>query len=155
MLRRTATALATTAALAGTAAAPAVAHSPGGASVPPARADHLTITVQHTGDSARDGTYSLRCHPTGGVHPQAQAACDAIDAATRGGNRSGASAGKAAGPFAPVSADSPCTMIYGGPETARIVGVWHGKPVDARFKRTNGCEIDRWNSLVPALPEAG
>jgi hypothetical protein len=43
-----------------------------------------------------------------------------------------------------VPADVACTEIYGGPATARVRGTLQGKPVDARFSRTNGCEIARW-----------
>ncbi|MDG4865325.1 hypothetical protein P8605_44995, partial [Streptomyces sp. T-3] len=58
-------------------------------------------------------------------------------------------------PFAPVGADTYCTMQYGGPGTAHVTGSWRGRPVDATFDRSDGCEIGRWNSLVPVLPEAG
>ena len=44
----------------------------------------------------------------------------------------------------PVPPDVACTEIYGGPATARVRGTLQGKPVDARFSRTNGCEIARW-----------
>jgi hypothetical protein len=45
-----------------------------------------------------------------------------------------------------------CTQIYGGPETARIVGTWAGQAVDARFSRVDGCEIARWRALTGLLP---
>jgi hypothetical protein len=45
-----------------------------------------------------------------------------------------------------------CTQNYGGPETARIVGTWAGRPVDARFSKRNGCEIGRWWTLTGLLP---
>jgi hypothetical protein len=50
--------------------------------------------------------------------------------------------------FAPVPADVMCTAIYGGPERALVVGTLNGRRVHARFKRTNGCEIARWNRLA-------
>lgn len=40
-----------------------------------------------------------------------------------------------------------CTQQYGGPQRARITGTWRGKKVDARFDRTDGCQIARWNRL--------
>jgi hypothetical protein len=46
-----------------------------------------------------------------------------------------------------------CTMLYGGPATAHVTGTWAGRPVDARFDRADGCEIARWDALVPLLPE--
>jgi hypothetical protein len=45
--------------------------------------------------------------------------------------------------------------VYGGPATARVTGMWQGRGVDASFERTDGCEIARWNALVPALPDLG
>jgi hypothetical protein len=44
-------------------------------------------------------------------------------------------------------------MEYGGPATARITGTWAGRPVDGRYDRSNGCQIARWNDLVPLLPD--
>lgn len=48
-----------------------------------------------------------------------------------------------------------CTMQYGGPATARVTGTWAGRPVDATYERGNGCEIARWDAMVPVLPELG
>ena len=48
-----------------------------------------------------------------------------------------------------------CTDLFGGPETARIVGRAPGRPVDARFARNNGCEIARWEKVAPLLKAAG
>ena len=84
-----------------------------------------------------DGTWSrvtLRCDPAGGTHPRRARACAALLAAGRG-------------VLAPVPPDRMCTQQYGGPERARITGVWRGKTVDARFNRTDGCQIARWNAL--------
>jgi hypothetical protein len=53
--------------------------------------------------------------------------------------------------FKPVPREAICTMIYGGPQTARIVGVIDGRPVNARFCRRNGCEIARWERVDPIL----
>jgi hypothetical protein len=41
-----------------------------------------------------------------------------------------------------------CSMIYGGPQQALVAGTLNGQSVRARFKRTNGCEIARWNRLA-------
>ncbi|MEV0317580.1 SSI family serine proteinase inhibitor [Streptomyces sp. NPDC050658] len=103
--------------------------------------DHLTVTVEESGGSG-DGTYELECHPTGGTHPNAQEACSKLDEGTWGSDT-----------FAPVPKDSMCTMQYGGPATAHITGTWNGRPVDATFDRSNGCEISRWDGLVPVLPD--
>jgi hypothetical protein len=54
----------------------------------------------------------------------------------------------------PTPADTACTQIYGGPETATIKGTLNGEPVDAKFSRTDGCEIKRWETVSPLLDEA-
>ncbi|MEU9140415.1 SSI family serine proteinase inhibitor [Streptomyces sp. NPDC048404] len=114
---------------------------------PPARpddsADRLTVTVVGVGGGA-DGTFELECHPAGGTHPHAAEACDRLDRMTTWGKDT----------FAPVPPDALCTMVYGGPATAHVTGTWAGRPVDARYDRGNGCEISRWNALVPVLPGA-
>ncbi|MEV0371136.1 SSI family serine proteinase inhibitor [Streptomyces sp. NPDC050636] len=104
--------------------------------------DHLTLTVTGSGDPDQDGTYELSCHPTRGDHPDAEAACDGLDEVTTWGKD----------PFAPVPPGARCTMIYGGPATAHVEGTWAGRPVNADFKRTDGCEIGRWNRAEPLLP---
>ncbi|HUS22654.1 MAG TPA: hypothetical protein VMZ66_11665 [Aeromicrobium sp.] len=55
--------------------------------------------------------------------------------------------------FQPVPEDRVCTMIYGGPATATIRGTY-GDDVDladASFNQQNGCEIGRWNQILPVL----
>jgi hypothetical protein len=115
--------------------------------VPPAAPrgpeDRLTVTVRSSGNRAVDGTYTLSCHPTAGTHWAGRKACARLDEETRWGND----------PFAPVPPDSACTFVHGGPSTARITGTWAGRPVNARFDRHNGCEVARWNKLLPLLPE--
>jgi hypothetical protein len=49
--------------------------------------------------------------------------------------------------FAPVPDGVACTALYGGPQVARVRGTFRGQPIDARFNRTNGCEITRWDRL--------
>lgn len=100
----------------------------------------LTIEVL-AGAAAQPSRHTLTCHPTGGSHPRAAAACTRLDHLH-------------GDPFQPVPPGSVCTMIYGGPQRATVEGIARGKPVAARFDRTNGCEIARWDALVPVLPEA-
>ncbi|WP_030609192.1 SSI family serine proteinase inhibitor [Streptomyces fulvoviolaceus] len=106
--------------------------------------DHLTVTVQDAGTGA-DGTYELDCHPGHGSHPDVSGACAALDRNTQWGRDT----------FAPVPNNSICTMQYGGPATAHVTGTWAGRPVDARFDRSDGCDIARWDRFVPLLPELG
>jgi hypothetical protein len=45
-----------------------------------------------------------------------------------------------------------CTQIYGGPEVARVTGRFRGNRIWAEFRRSDGCEIARWERLRPLLP---
>jgi hypothetical protein len=112
---------------------------------PPTRAedsaDRLTVTLRHAVGGV-DRTYEVRCHPGGGSHPDADKACATLDRRTTWGKD----------PFAPVAPGTMCTMMYGGPATAHVTGIWAGRPVDARFDRADGCQIARWDALVPLLP---
>lgn len=102
----------------------------------------LTVVVAGSGNPEADGTYELECEPAGGSHPVAQQACDRLAQLP----------GESADPFAPVSRSAMCTQQFGGSATARITGTWQGRHIDSTFERTNGCEIGRWNSLRPVLP---
>ncbi|MHA7263111.1 subtilase-type protease inhibitor [Arthrobacter sp. TMN-37] len=48
-----------------------------------------------------------------------------------------------------------CTDIYGGPQTASITGTVNGETIRARFARTNGCEISRWDAVRDILGTGG
>jgi len=85
-------------------------------------------------------TWTLTCDPSGGDHPDAEAACAAL-------TDDGGSA------LAPTPDDRMCTQLYGGAQTATVTGTWQGDPVEADFSRTDGCEIARWDALVPLLPK--
>ncbi|MFD7301875.1 SSI family serine proteinase inhibitor [Streptomyces pharetrae] len=102
---------------------------------------HLTVTVRNAGGGA-DGTFELDCHPSRGSHPDPAGACRALDRNNLWGRDV----------FGPAAGGAVCTMQYGGTATARVTGTWAGRPVDAAFDRSNGCEIDRWDRLVPLLP---
>ncbi|GEM_PF-1379750 len=54
-------------------------------------------------------------------------------------------------PFAPPAPDEVCTQIYGGPEVLRVTGRWQGQAVDATFRRTDSCEITRYDAVAPAF----
>ncbi|MFE6353537.1 SSI family serine proteinase inhibitor [Streptomyces rochei] len=104
--------------------------------------DHLTVTVRDAGADL-DGTYELSCAPAGGTHPDPAGACAVVERDTRWGQDA----------FAPVPEGSVCTMQYGGPATAHVTGTWAGRPVDVTYDRRDGCEISRWDRMVPLLPE--
>jgi hypothetical protein len=100
----------------------------------------LTVTFRADAKSA-PVVMKLSCEPTGGDHPRAAEACNRLALIETDG----------ADPFAKPPADEMCTFIYGGPQTAGVVGTWNGTAVDATFSRTNGCEISRWDAIEPVL----
>jgi hypothetical protein len=59
--------------------------------------------------------------------------------------------GLTAADFAPVPATRACTEIYGGPQTATVIGYLDGREIDADFSRNNGCEIARWDEAAALL----
>jgi hypothetical protein len=77
--------------------------------------------------------WRLRCNPLGGSLPHGDRACYRLATIRR--------------PFAPVPAGAACSQIYGGPQEAHVVGTLRGRPVDAAFRRTDGCQIARWNKV--------
>ena len=103
---------------------------------------HLTVTVWDRPDAA-PRTWELIAddgneeEAAAGTHPDPGGAISAIAAATR--------------PFEPVPRDAMCTQIYGGPQRARIEGVWRGQSVSASYDKRNGCEIARWKALSAVL----
>jgi hypothetical protein len=83
--------------------------------------------------AARSVRWTLRCGPIGGTLPRRERACDRLLALNR--------------PFGPVPRGRACTEIYGGPQVAEVRGRLRGRAVAARFTRTDGCQIARWNRV--------
>ena len=102
-----------------------------GTVVKPAARSALEISTWRRGTDGPVRTWTLRC-PSGGTLPNAARACSRLDAL-------GAKAFKA------VPRNVGCTEIYGGPQVAEVRGTLDGRRIQARFTRTNGCEIDRWD----------
>ena len=86
-------------------------------------------------------TRTLRCHQGESGTGTARAACTRLDSI--------------GGPVGPTPDRQMCSMLYGGPQTARVTGVWRGTPVDESYNRTNGCQTSRWERMVPVLPAVG
>ncbi len=112
----------------------------------PSDGTRLTISLQDSPDAA-PVEYVLECvdgHPGPGTTlPNASAACGVV-------------AALGAEFFTAVpDKNLLCTEIYGGPQTAQISGTVDGTPVQARFARTNGCEISRWNAVQEILGTGG
>jgi hypothetical protein len=55
--------------------------------------------------------------------------------------------------LAPLDPATPCTEIYGGPDEVTVEGTIGGEEVTATLTRVNGCEIDRFESMLPLLEE--
>jgi Subtilisin inhibitor-like len=103
-------------------------------------ASRLSITVWPQGrQAAVVHRYTLACAPARGTVPAPARACTSL-------RRLGAAA------FAKVPPTTACTDIYGGPEQAHVRGLVAGRRVDAWLKRTNGCEIERWNRVRAVVP---
>ncbi|MCE0536940.1 subtilase-type protease inhibitor [Kineosporia rhizophila] len=105
---------------------------------PTAESPATDLSIEVT--DGRTTTWQLTCDPAGGDHPDAEAACAALE-----------SNGDKAVPTTPT--DSVCTQIFGGEQTAVVTGTWQGKAVNATFSRQDGCEISRWDALTPLLPK--
>jgi hypothetical protein len=100
--------------------------------------DDLQVEIDR-GNGSPAERYTLTClGSVEGDLPGAEAACTHL----RG----------MADPFAPPSTDVACTEQYGGPQTARVTGLWGGRPVDLALSRTDGCRISQWDALGPLLP---
>lgn len=87
--------------------------------------------------------WRLHCELAGGTHPTPEKACEQLF--------------DLADPFAPTPRNAVCTEIYGGPAVAEVEGLFRGETVDAKFTRTDGCEIARWDRhafLFPVKPDS-
>ena len=80
---------------------------------------------------------ALRCGPPGGTHPHPAVACAAL--------------ARLAHPFAPVPKNVACSEIYSGPQWAHVTGTFRGAHVDARFRRTDSCQTQRWSRVASLL----
>jgi hypothetical protein len=99
----------------------------------------LTVTVQW-GEGSED-VWTLRCDPLGGTHPNRRRACAFLESLAR--------------PFSALPTGMACTMLYSGPEKARVVGRWHGKRVNTSFARNDGCATARWQQYRALLTDPG
>ena len=111
----------------------------GGADKASGPAGIADVVVRVDPDGARGPKPAHRLHVVC-TKPQQSQAC-------------GAAAGISAADLRPTPKGVACADIFGGPQTATIVGVMRGDKVDARFSRTNGCEIKRWNGVADLLSQ--
>ena len=97
----------------------------------------LTVTVDHDGTKGSGAARELKLDC---AKPTDSQAC-------------GAAAGVSAADVRKTPGTTACTQIYGGPEEATIRGTIRGASIDASFKRTDGCEIARWDKVKALLDE--
>ncbi|HKH18734.1 MAG TPA: hypothetical protein VKA57_14495 [Solirubrobacteraceae bacterium] len=96
-----------------------------------AQPDTTRLTVEVSGARPEPITIRLRC---GGSEPCDRPRLDKL--------------AEVAKPDDPARA---CTLVYGGPEKARVTGMIEGRPVDVTVTRTNGCGIAEYEALFAAL----
>jgi hypothetical protein len=97
---------------------------------------NLTVTLDHDGPKGAPAKeLKLNCD-----QPADSAACKTVATITKQD-------------LAPTPKGMACTQIFGGPETATITGTLRGSAVDAKFSRSDGCEIQRWKRVQPLLAE--
>ena len=99
----------------------------------------LRVTVYPNGVGGDSTTWTLQCEPTGGDHPDRDAACARLAALDD--------------PFGKIKPVPRCDEIPGAsPEIAMIEGSFRGRTIDERFDRSSGCVFERWDRLGPVFP---
>jgi hypothetical protein len=100
----------------------------------------LKVTVWPKGKQHASHTWTVRCTYPGprGTHPNPEGACLALSRHARA--------------LKPVPDGVGCTQQRDGPQVALVRGTFRGKEIRARFKRTDGCEIGRWDALRALFP---
>ncbi|ROP44885.1 hypothetical protein [Pseudokineococcus lusitanus] len=102
------------------------------------------VSVAYDDGAGTGTTFDLTCGGEGAVSGTVEdpvAACEALAAGVEA--------------LQAPTGDAACTMIFGGSQTAVVSGTVAGEPVSADLSRSDGCEIDRWDALVPLLPAVG
>ena len=106
--------------------------APAGSPAPGSPAPKVSLDIKVTGGSGGARTWTLRCDPTGGSHPDPAAACRVLLHATN--------------PFAPVPRGIMCPMIIAGTKEAKVTGIYFGQHIDTTFTQ-GGCQLARWNKI--------
>lgn len=98
----------------------------------------LTVTLWPTGVNGDSIVWDLLCEPTGGDHPDPEAACAALTAAKD--------------PFGPLQPPPRCKEIPGSsPEVAVVEGTFRGRKVRSTFSRESACVSGRWDRIAPVF----
>ncbi len=99
----------------------------------------LRVTVYPNGVAGDSTTWTLQCEPTGGDHPDRDAACAQLEALED--------------PFGEIKPVPRCDEIPGAsPEVASIEGTFRGRMIEETFDRSSGCVFERWDRLGPVFP---
>lgn len=108
----------------------------------PVPSQQTSVVMRVQGGETEPQSFEVTCKDgkAEGTHPNLEGACDVLLNAD----------------FAlfTVDVDKACPEIYGGDNLAIVVGHVKGKGVSTEFSRINGCEIARWDAMVPLLPQA-
>lgn len=102
--------------------------------------EHLDL--EDSLDKASGRTYTLLCNNSGlseGTHPNPELACATLLESYNQYNS-----------LISQNIDT-CTMIYGGPQKARITGTINEKIIDISLSRENGCAINEWETWSSIL----
>ena len=121
------------------AAAPGPSAAPSSSTASSGSADGELVVVLVPDQGEAPHSYRLTCAGTPvGDLPDPAAACAQLTGQPD--------------PFAELPADTVCTQLFGGPQTAHVTGRWAGEPVDLALSRTDGCRIAQWDRLGLLLP---
>ena len=111
----------------------------GGKAANPDAAIDVEVTLWPNGEAGDSITWTLQCEPTGGDHPDPEAACAALTAV--------------ADPFGSVAHPDRCGEIPGGDESVAVIdGDYRGREVHSRFTHENACVSGRWERIAPVFP---
>jgi len=98
----------------------------------------LKVTLWPSGTNGDSVTWTLRCEPTGGDHPDPAAACAALTAVKD--------------PFGKLKPPPRCSEIPGSsPEVALLEGDFRGRRVRSMFERSSACVAGRWDRIAPVF----
>ena len=99
----------------------------------------LELTLWPVGLNGDSISWRLQCEPTGGTHPEADAACAALTAVPD--------------PFGKLAPPPRCKEIPGSsPEVAVLEGDFRGRKVRSTFERSSACVAGRWDRIAPVFP---
>ncbi|MDQ3066622.1 MAG: SSI family serine proteinase inhibitor [Actinomycetota bacterium] len=99
----------------------------------------LTVTVLPDGAAGDSISWRLTCEPTGGDHPDSEAACAALTAVPD--------------PFGPLPEPDRCAEIPGGEDDVAVIdGDFRDRAVRSEFTHENACVAPRWDRIAPVFP---